>query len=344
MQISPTDPPDAVLLRFDGGGWLLIEQGGVAARGGAEEEIAVAPGMRAALAVPGEEVAIHWLELAEGLAPAQAAAAARLMLADASAHALADMHLAVGRAEGGLTPAALVPLARMRDWVAGDPDLIVPSPLLLAPPAAGYACHEAGRATPDYRGPGAAFSVEPELAALLIGDAPVAHVDEAGFEAGLAAALFPPVLNLRQGAFARRRQWKVDTARARRIAWLALGLALLTLALQVASIMRYTFDADRIEAETAAIAARAPAGGDSRPGFSPPASLLFGAIRAVPNVELVRMDYRPDGTLAAIVTVDGPATLAMLRRQLEAGGLSVENGAAQAGGARPSAELLLRPA
>ena len=51
------------------------------------------------LAVPGERVAIHWLELAEGLAPAQAAAAARLMLADASAEPLADMHVAVGRPE-----------------------------------------------------------------------------------------------------------------------------------------------------------------------------------------------------------------------------------------------------
>ena len=40
------------------------------------------------LAVPGTEVAIHWLDLAGDLTPAQAAAAARLMLADASAEPL----------------------------------------------------------------------------------------------------------------------------------------------------------------------------------------------------------------------------------------------------------------
>src|SRR3546814_7192178 len=64
----------------------------------------------------------------------------------------------------------------------------------------------------------------------------------------------PPV-NLRQGAFAKRRQWKVEWPLVRRMAWLVAGILLLTLAIQVASIFRYTFAADALEAETAAVAA-----------------------------------------------------------------------------------------
>ena len=115
------------------------------------------------------------------------------------------MHVAAGRPENGLTPVALVPIARMALWVEGDPDLIVPETLLLLPPAEGLV-----RRGLDHRGLAAAFSVEPELAALLVGDAPVETIDEEAFEAGLAAALADPVLNLRQGPFARRRQWRID--------------------------------------------------------------------------------------------------------------------------------------
>jgi general secretion pathway protein L len=349
MPISPTDPP--LLLAFAGEGaapgrWLLIEGGRVVARGEEGDEILLAPGTRTALAVPGAEVAIHWLDLAEGLTPAQAAAAARLMLADASAEGLADMHVAVGLPERDLTPVALAPAERMAAWIARDPDMIVPTSLLLVPPEEGLVRRDGGRTTtPDYRGPAVAFSVEPELAALLVGEAPVAAVDEAAFEAGLAAALSPPAVNLRQGAFARRRQWRVDGSSLRRVAWLALALAAVSLVVQLALILSYSSSASRIEDEAAALAARAPAGAQARPGFTPLAATLFDAIRAVPSVELSVLDYRPDGALSAIVTTDGPATLQALRRRIEASGLTVQDGAAQpGGGARTAAELLLRPA
>jgi general secretion pathway protein L len=296
------------------------------------------------LIVPGSEVAIHWLELAEGLTPAQAAGAARLLLAEASADPLADMHVALGRPERGLTPVGLVANALMAEWLAGDPDLVIPSPFLLLPPAEGLVRRE-GEVVSDYRGAAAAFSVEPALAALLIGDAPVRDIGDAEFEAGAAAALAAPALNLRQGAFARRRQWAVARGSTRRAAALALALVAVTLLFQLAAILRYTFAADRLEQQAAAVAAAAPAGAaDPRLGFAPLAALLFDAIRATPNVELVRIDYRPDGALAAAVTVDSPATFTFLRQRLEATGLSVEGGAPTASGARAGAEIVLRPA
>ncbi len=226
-------------------------------------------------------------------------------------------------------------------WIAGDPDLIVPATLLLLPPEEGLVRREAG-AVPDYRGMAAAFSVEPAIAALLTGEAPVRTVDEAEFEAGLASALAAPVINLRQGAWARRRQWTVDASAARRVGWLVLALAVLSLIVILAQTMRYSSAANALEDEAARAGARAPAV-DNRPGFTPVASVLFAAIQAVPNVELGRLEYRADGTLAATVTGDTPATLQALRRQIETGGLQVQEGAAQPMGARASAELLLRP-
>jgi len=327
MPTSATDPP-AARLEFDGTDWVMAAEGGAVTR------------LRV---VPGSDVAIHWLELAEGLAPAQAAAAARLLLADASAEPLAEMHVAVGRAERGLTPVALAPKARMAEWTASDPDIVLPSPFLLLPPEEGLVRRDTD-SVPDFRGQAAAFSVEPELAALLIGDAPVRPADDEAIEAGLGAALAEPALNLRQGAFARRRRWSVDRSSARRVALLALALVAATLLLQVATIMRYAFAADRLEAEAAALAESAPAAADGRPGFAPLAAILFDAVRAVPNVELSRIDYRPDGSLSAIVLYDSPATLAMLRRQIETGGVAVEAGAPQGGGTRPGVELVLRPA
>ena len=72
---AATDPP--TLLSFAGDGWLLVESGGsVSARGGPDEVVDLPAGTRTALAVPGAEVVIHWLELAGGLTLAQAAAAA----------------------------------------------------------------------------------------------------------------------------------------------------------------------------------------------------------------------------------------------------------------------------
>ncbi len=341
MPTSAATDPVPTLLSYAGEGWLLVESGGVSARGGPEEAVELPAGTRTALAVPGAEVAIHWLELAEGLTQAQAAAAARLMLAEASAEAPGDMHVAVGTPERGLTPVALAPSASMARWVASDPDLILPTPLLLLPPGEGLVRRDAG-AVPDYRGMAVAFSVEPDIAALLTGEAPLRALDEADYEAGLPAALAAPAINLRQGPWERRRVWLVDASATRRIGWLVLALAALSLVVLLVQTMRYSSAASALEDEAARIGARAPAG-DARPGFTPLAAVLFAAVQAVPNVELGRLDYRPDGTLAAAVTADTPATLQALRRQLETGGLQVHEGSAQPMGARPTAELQLRP-
>ena len=359
MKTLPTDalrPAEAkggrILVVFVGeggrlGDWLLLEDGAVASRGPSD---AIPVASRTMLAVPGTEVAIHWLEIEGDPAPAQAAAVARLMLADASAEPLSEMHVAAGRPERGLTPAAMVPMSRMADWIAAaqavgiDPDFVVPVPLLLKAREDGLVRADLGP-VPDYRGPAAAFSVEPELADLLSAGADVETIEPAEFEADLGITAAEPLLNLRQGPFARRRHWKVEKTRLRRMVLLATALAGVSLAVQVAALLRYTFAADRLEAEASALAAEAPAAGSDRgPGFSAIAAILFEGVRSTPNAELTRIEYRPDGTLGATVQGDAPATLAALRQRLEASGLGVEGGAVRSGGGRPTADIVLRPA
>lgn len=319
----------------EGEGWLLLGDDGGIARGDGDPPV-VADG-RTALAVPGEAVTIHWLALDEGLTPAQAAAAARLMLADASLTQLADMHVAVGAAEDGRTPVALVPSARMEAWLAEAPDAdpVLPTPFLLSVPTDGFARRARGEVA-DYRASGAAFAIEPELAGALTGDAAVADASEGAFEAGLAEALAAPALNLRQGPFARRRRMRVVEGSWRKLAVYALVLAALTLVIQIAAILSYTFAADRLENQ---LASRGASGASARAsGFGPVASLLFEAIRSTPNAELTRLDWRADGSLAASLRVDTPATLAALRARAEASGLRVEGGAPSGN----AAELVVR--
>lgn len=326
MPTSPTDEVAAgTLLSFWDGGWMLLGDDGAVTHGD-ESPPLVAEG-RTALAVPGEAVAIHWLTLEEGLTRAQAAAAARLMLADVSLDPLAQMHVAVGAAEGGRTPVALVPNARMEAWLvdAPDADPVLPTPFLLLPPAEGFARRMRG-AVADYRGLNAAFAVEAELASPLIGEAPVVDIDSTHFEAGLAEALAAPVVNLRQGPFAKRRRLRVVEGSWRKLAVYGLALAALSLVIQIAAILSYTFAADRLENQ---IAARGQGGAPARAsGFGPVATLLFEAIRSTPNAELTRLDWRADGSLAASLRVDTPATLAALRARAEASGLRVEGAAA----------------
>lgn len=305
------------------------------------------PGARAVLVVPGIEVSIHWLDLPDGLAPAQAAAAARLMLAGASATPLGDMHVAVGRAELGLTPVGLVPAGQMERWLAAsaelglDPDAIVPEPLLIVPPETGFVMRDRGGVA-DYRGQAAAFTLEPALAAAVTGALPVEPVNPARFAATLPAVLAAPPLDLRQGVFARRRQWKVDTGWKRRVAAFAALLVILTLAVQIATILRYTFAANRLETELATFETPGAAR-TVNPGFGPSATRLFAAVQATPNLELTRVEYRPDGSLTASVSMDNAATFAAFRTRVEASGLAVEGGAPQSAGGRPSADFTVRP-
>jgi general secretion pathway protein L len=363
---------DALLLFLGGeegvAGWLRLEDGAVTGRGpGLDGLPAVTEATRIVAAVPGEQVALHWLDLPSGLAPAQAAAAARIMAANASAQPMAEMHLAVGREEEDGAPRciALVPGATMAEWLAGlleqgfDPASIVPDTLLLPEPDEGLVRYERGTVA-LYRGTAEAFAAEPALGALVAGGRPVVQLSGEAFEAGAAAAIERPLVDLRQGPFARRHRMALEAPRLRRLALLAASLAVATLAVQVAAISRYTFAADALEAEARRAAAAALPGSagaaqaadlDRRlaelrgggVGYGAIAGAMFAAVRATPNVEISALGFTPDGNLRAAVHGDGPAALAALAERVEAAGFTVERGPPRSGGGRHVQDLMVRP-
>jgi general secretion pathway protein L len=315
--------------------------------------------------VPGEAVALHWLEVPAGLTPLQAIAAARLVAVEVSLQPLADMHVAVGaETEGSLRPVALVPALVMAGWIGRlqaaelDPEVVIPEPLLLAPPPEGFARYHRG-STPIYRGKADAFSVESDLAELVVAQAPVHEVADEVFEGGLAAAITDPVVNLRQGPFAKRRHWKIEWALLRRLAGLAAALLFVTLAIQIVLIFRYTFEADRLEAERSRVAAAALPGisaanaadrlggrlaelGGGGAGYSALAPRLFAAIQATPGASLTALAYEPDGSLRATVQGETGAAIVLLQQQLSAGGLSALAGPERNAGGRPTADITVR--
>jgi general secretion pathway protein L len=359
-----------LFLSRDGGieRWTRLAEGVAADRGAGLDG---ADGHRSApvvAVVPGEAVTVRWLEFPPGLSPAQAAGAARLMVAELSAQPVGELHVAVGPAfpDGGARCVGLVPMETMRGWLEGlegagfDAHRIVPETLLVPAPAEGLATWDSGLLR-LYRGLGEAFAAEPELGDLLLAGRVAVPIDDDIFAAGLAAALDPAPLDLRQGPFGRRRDWRVAPARARRLAVLTAALLLISLAVQVALIARYMFAADAADAETGRIADAALPGSarladpqaalaqrlaelrGGGAGFRATAGTLFEAVKATPNVELTALAFAPDGLLRATVQADSPAAIEALRQRVEASGFAAEAGAPRSGSGRPVAELTVRP-
>lgn len=348
------------------GGWLRIADGAVVARGHDVPEIAGGDGggERVVAVAPGPDVAVHWIDLPD-VSQAQAVAAARLLAADVAVEPVDRLHIAVGRPdESGGRAMALVSGARMAQWLAGfqslalDPDAVVPETLLI--PAAGDAVRRWARGGMHLvRGDRIAFAAEPAIAEAAV-PGPLVDIDDAAVEAGLAAALAAAPVDLRQGAFTRRRPWAIDWRLVRRLGWLLLGLIVLTLLIQAVLILRYNIAADRLEREVAVIARKAlpraerivnaPAQlterltalrGGGR-GFSATAAALFAGVRDTANVELGALHYDGDGTLRATVSAGADSDIAALQQRIAAQGFTAVAGDRRSGGGRQIAELAVR--
>lgn len=362
---------DRFLLLFPGddgvplGGWLRIANGAVVARGHDVPQIAGEDAEERIIAVaPGPDVSLHWVELPD-LSQAQAVAAARLLAADVTAEPLDNLHIAVGRPDdGGSRPVALVSGSRMAQWLAGfqslalDPDHIIPETLLI-PADDGNVRRWARSGLHLVRGDRIAFAAEPAIAEAVL-DGPVTDLDDAAVEAGLSAALSAVPVDLRQGAFMRRRPWAIDWRLVRRLAWMLVALVVLTLLIQAALILRYGFAADRLEQQVTVVARKAlpraqrvvnaPAqlaerlaelrGGGQ--GFGATAAILFAAVRDTANVEVSALQYGGDGTLRATVNASADSDIAALQQRITAQGFAATIGNTRSGGGRQIAEISVR--
>ncbi|WP_380787344.1 type II secretion system protein GspL [Sphingomonas sp. R86521] len=310
---------------------------------------------------PAEDVTLHWAEL-PSRSPAQATAAARLLVAEASAAPLAELHVAVGDEGRPDRPIGVVGAGLMGDWLAAlaaegiDPVAVVPAPMLLPQPAEGYARAEiAGVGV--VRGTSSGFADDALLTPLITGGVAPVMVSPEALADALVAAAGAPALDLRQGPFARRRRFALDWALIRRLAMLALLILAVTLAISLVRIAKYSFGADALEAQADAIARTGLPRGEtvtdpSRQlderlsrvrgpglGFSATTAAVFAAVRATPGTEVTALDFQANGDLRLSVAVEREALATDLKRALESAGFTVRAGTFQMAAGRVTGDL-----
>lgn len=207
------------------------------------------------------------------------------------------------------------------DWAAAagaEIDVIVPAGSIL-PSSDGWSAARVG-AEHIVAGAGLAIPNEPALAQHLVGDAELLEIEPAEVDALVAAAAQAPPLDLRTGAFARRRGLVVDRDRIRELLLLAALITLITILWAVVSIVRLDASSDRLDAETLRVAesalgrsvsletAEAELRQRSAGGGSSFAGLLAGLYRHLQpeaGVASNAIGYGADGTLSA--TLAGPS-------------------------------------
>ncbi len=337
--------------------WLRVDAGAVVARGEGPPE----PDGALVVVAPADAVTLHWANLPARSA-AQATAAARILVAEASAAPAESLHVAVGDEAADERPIGVVARGTMQAWLERlaalgfDPADIVPAPLLLPRPSAGYVRADLGGQS-VVRGPTSGFADEAPLTELVTGGEAPETLDRAAVEAAVVAAVDRPTLNLRQGPFAKRRRRAIDWALVRRLAVLG-GLVLLaTLLIDLARISKYAIAADAADAEAAAIARQGlPRGTDQGDpdrllaerlsrlrgpgaGFSATAAAVSSAVRQVDGTELVAINFGESGEMRVTVSAEGEAQANQLAARLRDAGFVVTTSTFESAGGRVRGDI-----
>lgn len=268
------------------------------------------------------------------LAPAQAAAAARLALADRLALEAEAVHLVVAQGEGP-RPACWVAERKMRRWLALldeaelKPDAIVPAngiaALLPGDPVRLMLATE-----PLVASRGLIWRDDPVVTAALV-EGPVADLGDAETQDLLGRLAEAPPVDFLSGPFAPRVGWRSALPQLRQIAGLAAGVALLSALIPVAQAWSIHRAAERIE--TAARAAARVALPDAPDPMAALAQMRGGhflahyavltqVIESQAGTELAALSLSRDGALDARIRVGTGAPRAALLAALAAQGLS----------------------
>ena len=337
--------------------WLRTADGGVVASG---EGVPVVDEPVVAVA-PADAVTLHWATLPDR-SSAQATAAARVLVGEASATPLPELHVAIGDEGAGERPIGVVGIAAMREWLrelaaAGmEVSSLVPAPMLVPRPDEGYVRAEiAGQSV--VRGLTSGFADEAWLTDLVTGGHAPATLDPAALDAAIAAAAAQPPLDLRQGPFARRRRVALDWRLIRRLATLAMVILAVTLAIDLVRIVRLNLSASAAEERADALARSGLPRGEtvSDPGrqlaerlsrvrgpglgFSTTAAAVVAAVRAVPGTEITALAFEPNGDLNVSVAAQQESAANDLKRAIESSGYAVRAGVFQAAGGRLSGQF-----
>lgn len=335
-----------VFLSGSGAGWrwLRIEDDAVVARGegppagdAATPVIAIAPACATAL---------HWARLPDRSA-AQALAAARVIIAEASAAPIDTLHVAVGQPDSGEERAVAViskgEMQRLIDDLSAQgiaPAAVVPLALLLPAPASGFVSADFG---PErvVRGAGCGFADDPVLTALLTAGAAPEPLDQMALEAAIVAAVARPPLDLLQGGYARKTGLRPDWRRLRQLGLLAAGVLVVSLSVTLVQILRYSLAADAAEQQTEQLARQSLPAGETVNnaaaqltdrmtalrgagiGFSRASASVFQAVAAVPGTELRMLSFDANGDVRLTLVTQSQGAIIDVKTQLEGMGFVV---------------------
>lgn len=340
--------------------WARVSDDSVVTRGEGVPEGDDSPVIAVA---PADAVTLHWAELPDRSA-AQAVAAARILVSDASAVPVGELHVAVGDEATPDRPIGVVANDRMHAWLAMlaaqaiDPAAIIPAPMLLPRPDEGYLRADlGGRAV--VRGATSGFADEARLTELITGGATPETMGREALEAALVATVASPALDLRQGAFARRKRRAVDWRLVRRLALLSASILLATLAIDLVRIAKYSVGASTLEARADTVARTGlPRGADQGDsarllaerlsrlrgpgeGFSRTAAAVTAAVRSSAGTELTALTFEPTGEFRATVAAEGEAQVNALVARLRETGFEVQPSTFEASGGRVSGQIVV---
>jgi len=353
--------------------WWRLDETGAAAGGGRwpdpalEEALARPDANRRVLAIaPAPAVALHWLAMPD-LSPRQARVAAQLKLADEAAARPEELHVVAGEHRGSdrAIAVAVVDRAVMSDWLDWcarhrlDPDVIVPAPLLLPQPVEGTVSRADLAGAVVLRGEDAGWQSDAAVDALLVGDDTVLDIEPASLDQAIAAAFAEPPLNLRSGAFAKRRRG-VDRALVVRVIAILVACGVLELLIALTTVGRLSLAAGSLDAEALALARPALSGsvpatrlvatlddelarrGGGPNSFTVPLAGLYQALSATPSAVVGDLSFTPDGTLTTTLSAATREELNQVLIPLQRNGFFVSYDNARTANGRETVSLTVR--
>lgn len=315
------------------------------------------------LVAPGEAVVCRWMELPVG-SPAQARSAAAFRLEDEVALGVEELHIAVGeRDAAGRTLVAWTAREILRAWLdralahGVAPQAVTPDYLLLPADETGQVVIAPFGERLAFRGPGLAFTGEPDLGARIAGEQEHRYIPADALDPWLAAGARAPAVNLLQGQFAVGQE--TAGPGLKRLVWLAAAVILSPLVLLGARMAHDGLLARSLERQAATLAvSRFPQAAryedaaayalsrlnQRRASFGQLAAGYLTVVRGQSGVTLDTLVYGRDGALRSTVAYANYSDMDQLRAAARKAGLELVEQSTVTEGARITSDLVVRSA